>query len=210
MNIRRPKRKEYSLKSLSLIGIPSRFATMDLEDFEAETPGMIQVRIEIANCLNNIRDGEFDYGLFLYGSNGVGKTMLSCIVAKEAYLFRWFVRRVTFVDYVNAYTRMWGVKSVDERDHIEGEFYSNYKGVELLVLDEVGKEIDSKVSAPILEDLLRYREDHGLITIICTNLTIDAFEKRYGQSCVSLVKGNMIPLKISAEDLRERFFKERV
>ena len=77
------------------------------------------------------------------------------------------------------------------------------------MLEEVGKEIDSKVSAPILEDLLRYREDNGLVTIVCTNLNISLMTERYGESCISLLKGNTTPVMIECEDKRATIFKKR-
>ena len=70
------------------------------------------------------------------------------------------------------------------------------------MLEEVGKEIDSKITKPILEDLLRYREEKGLVTIICTNLTIKDLEDLYGASIMSLIKGNMTPIKITGKDRR--------
>lgn len=76
------------------------------------------------------------------------------------------------------------------------------------MLEEVGKEIDSKVSAPILEDLLRYREDNGLVTIVCTNLNISLMTERYGESCISLLKGNTTPVMIECEDKRATILKE--
>ena len=43
----------------------------------------------------------------------------------------------------------------EDRDASIDNLYQNYKNVEFLVLEEVGKEIDSKIAKPILEDLLR-------------------------------------------------------
>lgn len=197
--------------SLKLIGIPKSFRGNTLKDFDVKgkselkkVKGLVQAYIEDLD--NNFENNK---GLFLYGSNGVGKTMLSSIILKEAYRHRYTSRRSTFVEYVDKYTKVWNAKSAEEKATLEDELYTYYKAVEFLVLEEVGKEIDSKVSAPILEDLLRYREDNGLVTIVCTNLNIPLMTERYGESCISLLKGNTTPVMIECEDKRATIFKKR-
>lgn len=211
--MKRPVRtKPLSPKSLSLIGIPKSFHDKCIEDFLTyKEASLAQVRSFIMEYLESI-DHQFkdNQGLFLYGSNGVGKTFLACMIIKEAYRHRYTSRRVTFVDYINAYTRMWGAKSPEEKELLEQDFYTYLKGVEFLNLEEVGKEIDSKVAAPILEDCLRYREDNGLVTIICTNLDLPTIKERYGMSCYSLMKGNMTPILIEGKDKRREFYDDRL
>lgn len=148
-------------------------------------------------------------GLFLYGSNGVGKTFLASLIVKEAYRCRLSTKRVSFANYVDQYTRVWDAYNKDQRDELEATLYTEYKGVEVLALEEIGKEIDSKIAAPILEDLLRYREDESLVTVICTNLDIDMIEERYGYSITSLIKGNMTPILIEGKDQRGRYYVDR-
>lgn len=208
---KRPVRTVVSEDSLKLIGIPKSFRGNTLKDFDVKgkselkkVKGLVQAYIEDLD--SNFKNNK---GLFLYGSNGVGKTMLSSIILKEAYRHRYTSRRSTFVEYVDKYTKVWNAKSADEKATLEDELYTYYKAVEFLVLEEVGKEIDSKVSAPILEDLLRYREDNGLVTIVCTNLNISLMTERYGESCISLLKGNTTPVMIECEDKRATIFKKR-
>lgn len=208
---KRPIRTIVSEDSLKLIGIPKSFRGNTLKDFDVKgkselkkVKGLVQAYIEDLDS-----NFENNKGLFLYGSNGVGKTMLSSIILKEAYRHRYTSRRSTFVEYVDKYTKVWNAKSAEEKATLEDELYTYYKAVEFLVLEEVGKEIDSKVSAPILEDLLRYREDNGLVTIVCTNLNIPLMTERYGESCISLLKGNTTPVMIECEDKRATIFKKR-
>lgn len=208
---KRPVRTVVSEDSLKLIGIPKSFRGNTLKDFDVKgkselkkVKGLVQAYIEDLD--NNFENNK---GLFLYGSNGVGKTMLSSIILKEAYRHRYTSRRSTFVEYVDKYTKVWNAKSAEEKATLEDELYTYYKAVEFLVLEEVGKEIDSKVSASILEDLLRYREDNGLVTIVCTNLNIPLMTERYGESCISLLKGNTTPVMIECEDKRATIFKKR-
>lgn len=207
--MRRPNRKYLSVESLNLIGIPKKFHTSTIEDFKTYgSSDLEKVQDYIARYISHLNWKSLDEieGLCLFGSNGVGKTLLSCIIAKEAYRHRYTTRRVTFVDYMSRYTLVWSARSIEEKELAEDDLYNNYKAVEFLVLEEIGKEVDSKASAPILEDLLRYREDNGLVTIICTNLSPKDLESRYGASVASLMKGNMTPIKIEGVDKRKEYY----
>ena len=208
----RPKRERVSSSSLSLIGIPPKFHSATLSDFETfGNSGLKKVKSFMIEYAQSLCDKELKDigGIFLYGSNGVGKTMLSCLILKQAYICRYSARRATFVEYMTKYTSEWSARNTDEREAAEDALYSQYKAVEFLVLEEVGKEIDSKVAAPILEDLLRYREDKGFVTIMCSNLSPKAIKERYGESVYSLMQGNMTPIKIEGSDNRKEYFKRK-
>jgi len=199
----KPKRTVISTKSLLLMGIPIKFHSTTLSDFNTYDT-MDNVKSFVEKYMNQLAvDSLFSLrGIFFYGSNGVGKTMLSSLILKEAYACRYTARRCTFVEYISEYSSMWGCKDPDEKELREQNFYTYFKAVEFLCLEEVGKEIDSKIAIPILEDLLRYREDHGLVTIMCSNVSIKAVATKYGASVESLIKGNMIPVLLSGEDKR--------
>lgn len=199
----RPLRKTLNSKSLSLIGIPKKFHNITIEDFEAFDEELLDVKTYVEEYISDI-PARFNQnsGLLFFGSNGVGKTMLASIIAKECYRNRYSVRRVTFMEYISQYTRAWGAKTPEEKETQESLFYDNFKGVEFLVLEEVGKEIESNINVSILEDCLRYREDKGLVTIICTNLSGKNLFERYGASIESLIKGNFTPIKVVGKDRR--------
>ena len=206
----RPARESVSPKSLMMLGVPRHLADKGLDDFD--TFGCAQyeeAKAFFADYIENLRENfERCRGIYMYGSNGTGKTMLACVVVKEAYRRRYTARRTTFADYIARYTRLWSAKGLQEKEGLEEELYI-CKAAEFLVLEEVGKEIDSPVAAPILEDLARCREDRGLPTIICANLRMDSLRARYGESVHSLFKGNMVPVKMEGEDQRLRCFNER-
>lgn len=209
--MKRPIRDSISDSSLSILGIPKKFRDVTIDSFLTyKDAGLASLKKYISDYVSDIptRFTENE-GIIFLGSNGVGKTLLSCLIMKEAYRNRYSAKRVTFVEYITLYTRAWGASS-RERIEYEEELYARYKSVEFLVLEEVGKEIDSKVSAPILEDLLRYREDKGLVTIICTNLTKNNLQDKYGSSVMSLISGNMTPIVVSSQDRRASTFKSKV
>lgn len=207
--MKRPLRTVLNYKSLSIIGIPRKFHEIKIEDFNTYNNECLEevvsyVKSYILNISARFKTCE---GVFFYGANGTGKTMLSSLILKEAYKNRYSGRRLTFADYVSLYTSVWSSYN-DEKEDLKYKA-SVYKNVEFLVLEEIGKEIDSSISVPILEELLRYREDKGLVTIICTNLSPKLVTEHYGASIMSLIKGSMTPIKIETNDYRMNFFKRR-
>ena len=208
----RPVRSTINDSSLIMMGVPKRFCRKSLKDYDTfGKKSLKDVKDFVSDYLDNLLENiEDNRGICFIGSNGVGKSFLSCIILKEAYRHRYSCRRVTFSSYINAYTESWNTRNKDEKDVLESELDEKYKAVEFLVLEEIGKEIDSKVAAPILEDLLRYREDNGLVTILCTNLNTETLADRYGESCMSLLRGNTVPITIECKDKRNTAFKKRV
>lgn len=205
----RPVRDDVGKQSLVMMGVPKKFCDKTIEDFKTyRKKSLSDVKNFVVDYLNDITDNiEEGRGICFIGSNGVGKSFLSCIILKEAYRHRYSCRRVTFSSYIGAYTESWGA-SKNDRDVLEQDLLDKYKGVEFLVLEEIGKEIDSKIAKPILEDLLRYREEHGLVTLICANLTPDTLKDLYGASVCSLINGNMTVIIIDGEDRRMEVFNE--
>ena len=201
--MKRPIRKSVSPVSLSLMGVPKGYREFTIDDFKADNENLKVVKDFVEKFLDNIDTNlENGKGIFFAGSNGVGKSMLSCIILREAYRRRYTCRRTTFLEYMNAYTESWYEKNHDERDLLVRDLLDTYKGVELLILEELGKEFDSSTSKKILEDLLRYRDEHNYSTIICTNLSPVDFKEFYGASISSLINGSMTLVKIVSEDKR--------
>lgn len=197
----RPKREKISEKSLLLIGIPKYLCSKDISDFEVgDSSNLNSVKLFVKKYIMNIEEQyRKGNGIFFCGSNGVGKTMLSCIILKEAYKYRYMCRRISFSKYIDYYTNSWGYENnVEVLDE-----YETFKYCDFLVLEELGKEIDSKIAKPILEDLLRYRQESSKPTIICSNLTPEDFKEHYGNSISSLINGSMTIIKIVSKDKRK-------
>lgn len=192
----RPKRTKISKKNLVNCGVPSRLHDLYLEDLEVEDK-IKQYVLRYTEHLDKVyKEGK---GIYFFGKNGVGKTTLACMILKECYTYRYTCKRITFMDYVSLYTRAWGDSEV--KQEVEEEI-NKIKSREFLCIEEIGKENDTKVAVNVLEDLLRYREDNSLPTIICTNLSPKVIKERYGNSIYSLMRGNCVPVKVTGEDKR--------
>ena len=204
----RPLRSDLSRDSLIMMGVPKKFCNKTIKDFDTFGKKTLkQIKGFVSDYIDNLDDNvEENNGICFIGSNGVGKSFLSCIILKEMYRHRYSCRRVTFSSYISPYTESWG-STKSERDVIEQDLLDKYKGVEFLVLEEIGKEIDSKIAKPILEDLLRYREEHGLVTIICCNMNLEEFKSQYENSICSIIAGTQTIIKIVGKDRRQEVFE---
>ena len=207
----RPLRETLSPRSLMMIGVPKHLTDKGIEDFDTFGEEKYEaVKELVADYIANLDDNFNDCrGIFFYGSNGTGKSTLASFIIKEAYRRRYTAYRVTFANYIDCYTRSWSSKDLAEKEELEVDLY-RYKAAEFLALEEVGKEIESSVTAPILEDLIRYREDRQLPTIICTNLQMKNLRRMYGESVYSLLIGNTTPVKIEGKDQRQDYFNKRI
>ena len=195
----RPIRTTLSNKNLINMGVPKALLDLSLEDLDLNEKILDYVQGYIDNIDNSFK---YNKGLFLYGSNGTGKTSIASIIIKEAYKHRYTAKRMTWVDYMTLYTRAWGCNNFELKMHTE-DVIKDIKDREFLVLEEIGKEQDNKLAMTLLEDLLRHREDKGFPTIICTNLVPKSVVERYGASIESLIKGNMTPIKLVGKDNRK-------
>lgn len=195
----RPIRTTLSNKNLINMGVPKALLDLSLEDLDLNEKILDYVQGYIDNIDNSFK---YNKGLFLYGSNGTGKTSIASIIIKEAYRHRYTAKRMTWVDYMSLYTRAWGCNNFELKMHTE-DVIKDIKDREFLVLEEIGKEQDNKLAMTLLEDLLRHREDKGFPTIICTNLAPKSVVERYGASIESLIKGNMTPIKLVGKDNRK-------
>ena len=94
----RPVRETFNINSLVMMGVPRRFASMTLDDFKVDgSEDLRKVKNFVGDFITdldyNIR---MNQGIFFYGSNGVGKSMLASLILKEAY-------RRRKKDNINAY-----------------------------------------------------------------------------------------------------------
>ena len=201
--MRVPIRTAVSAKNLLYRGVPRGYIKATLSDYEIDE----DINDLFYNYLSNI---ELMYKdnicLILFGANGNGKTWLSSLIVKEAYIYRFSSFRVTLQNYIDMQFR----KDEEEiRDKLR-----KIADCDFLVIDEVGKETFAKnqFNIAVLEELLRNRDTIGKPTIICTNLPLEVdggLYTQYGKSITSLVDGNYLQVEFNGEDYRPSVTKEK-
>lgn len=203
---RGPFRTHLSEKNLSKMGVPKHLYNFTLDDMD--DLGMDERRKVIDYVKKYVENLDYAFdnniGIFFYGANGVGKSTLASLIVKEAYRRRYKAKRCTFTEYITEFSKTWNTDRAEHggEDDALGLFYHNFKAVDFLVIEELGKERESELALTTLEDLLRYREEKGLPTIICSNLSPKKVEERYAKSNFSLLRGNFQAIQLKGEDLR--------
>lgn len=197
-----PPRNSLSSTNLSRIGVPRLFFDCEVDDFVGDD----EVKGIIERYVNNIHDMFSDcVNLTFYGSNGSGKTFLTSLILKNAYYFRYTAKRITLKRYIDL-----KFMPSDQKDDAVWEEIRTVDNSEFLVVDEVGKEPNTKNDGNIsvFEELLKYREEKGFPTILCTNLTLENLKEKYGSTVHSLVTQSVC-LEMDGGDMRREVFENR-
>lgn len=123
--------------------------------------------------------------LYIHGENGRGKTHGACRVAK-AYLVR-NTRRVMnkvmcaktarFVTAQEMFARL--RQSWDRWDETEEDVFQRWSGVDLLVLDDLGKGVPSEWAAENVFRLIDSRWSNGRPMVITSQYSMDQLAERY-------------------------------
>ena len=178
---------------------------MKLWDFEVDSIDAVEVRDRIKAYVGNLKEASLKgYGLYLYGSNGVGKSMSAAIILKNA--IRMGYEHVRFIHMSEVVTMFFdGMYNKDlrreyEKDILEAEF---------LVLDEIDKAYKSNNGgfADSSYDLLfRTRANRCRPTIVTANTRKEEFlkngENLFGKSLLSLFAENMSSVMVFGQDRR--------
>jgi DNA replication protein DnaC len=193
--MKRPLRKTLNARNLAERGVPSDYFYAQLEDYKTD-PETYQLFENYMNYLEQMRKDNI--GLILYGTNGSGKTFLSSLIIKDAYMKRYTSFRITLQNYLNLQFK---------KDELSVEKKNAIIDCDFLVIDEVGKETFSENlwNITVFEEMLRHRDSIGRPTIICTNLPLeskDGLYSQYGNSIRSLIEGNYAKVEFDGEDKR--------
>jgi DNA replication protein DnaC len=125
----------------------------------------------------------------MIGSTGVGKTFMGALILKNALWYSVVSKKkyedftgyfITFKEYLDMIFRKSKEPEVAEK-------LSFIRNADVIVLDEVGAEVsNAQKGVPDfyrseMDDLLRFRSNNLLPTIMTTNLTAQTFKESYKQ-----------------------------
>jgi DNA replication protein DnaC len=200
---KRPVRRTISSKNLSYRGVPKEFHNAYIDEY----PIADEFKDLFVRYMDNLPIMfEDKVNLILYGANGAGKSYLSSLVIKDAYIKRYSAYRVTLQNYIDLHFKRHNEDVAIKLDKIAT--------AEFLVIDEVGKETFAKnqFNIIVLEELMRHRDTLGYPTIICTNLPLDSdggLYSQYGNSIKDLIEGNFVKVEFVGESNRHDVSKKK-
>lgn len=192
----------------------AQFGDLDLTGYEPDDMRHLLTYCKAVLAGKVIRAG--GVGLILQGDPGHGKTLLAGVIASRIMTCASLELLQTGEDvprrpvYFTSFSDLLAAKrelmnAVDDTDRyvdlsrittgVQGYCNDPAWNVQLLVLDDVGREHASTTgwTEHMLSDLLRTRFEHGLPTIITTNLPLDddttaSWATVYGNGTASLLK----------------------
>ncbi len=135
--------------------------------------------------------------LFLSGPPGLGKTFLSACIARTVSENGF---SVVYDTAVHVLAQFEAEKFSRDQD-AKGET-RRYLACDLLILDDLGTEMDTAVHQSALYTLLNTRLTAGRRTVISSNLTMDDVGRRYSPQIASRLQGEFRVLPFFGEDIR--------
>ncbi len=135
--------------------------------------------------------------LMFIGGTGLGKTHLSLAIVNVV------INRGYSVCYGTSQNICDDLQA-EQFGRNENTYYSKdmVLGADLLVLDDLGTEIDNQYSIAILYNIINSRILAGKPTIISTNFNIPALERRYDKRITSRITGEYVKFHLFGNDIR--------
>ncbi len=134
--------------------------------------------------------------IFMFGETGRGKTHLSLAIANVVLKKGYDVCYDSMVNFMNR---------IDE-EHFSAanstETLTRMLACDLLILDDLGTEFDTKLSRATIYNIINTRMNHTLPVIISTNLGYDEITSHYEERITSRIFGTYECLKFVGDDNR--------
>ena len=135
-------------------------------------------------------------GIFMIGGTGLGKTHLSLSIAKIV------IEKGYSAVYGSVPDLLRKIKDASfNQNDSEGDVFETLKECDLLVLDDLGAEHDSKYSISILYEILNSRINNRKPTIVSTNFSTAEIRDRYNDRIASRLL-SMKCMVFSGDDIR--------
>lgn len=149
--------------------------------------------IKYVNSLDDISMDDLN-GLFIYGSNGTGKTFIMVAIAKE--IIRRLGLPVVMVDVPEWISGFYG--SIKKRNEMIGKL----KEANVLLMDDLGAEQQTEYTIPILGELINHRWVNQRLTYFTSNLTPELIKTKIDPRIISRISGMCKFIRLTGDDRR--------
>lgn len=207
------KCREYKqqLRKIKSAGIPTDYLDKEMDDFKIDiykheqSVGMASYAKQAATgYLDRYREFEnMGKGFYFYSqTKGSGKSLLSIIISNE--LIKKYELNALYISVVNMLTEM--KHRITQKNSNVGvyDLIESCKKAEMLVLDDLGVEKATEWSEEILTQILDERMNYRRPTIITSNVSVQALEKKYSAGRIkSRIEKMTFPIPMPEESVRK-------
>ena len=179
------------------------FDTFDLSYYSGEDRANMELVFEKAKEYAESFSGIGSGSLLFFGGTGLGKTHLSVSIVKRV-IERGYYCVYTTSDKLFSDLREERFRPADDKSPSKTEKYGE---CELLVIDDLGTELNGRDIVPFLYSLLNQRINSGASTVINTNLSHKELLAVYDERIVSRLFGEFLPYRFSGKDVRMQKLK---
>jgi DNA replication protein DnaC len=166
------EKRETLIRSCQNKGIPPRFYDVTWENWIQDTE-------EKQKAFTAVKKA-WEKNLFLCGKSGTGKTHLAMCLAKDGAIYR------RLPDIFRE------VRSSFDNLKTEQAFLNHYGSVELLVIDEIGRQKYSPFEINLFFEIIDKRWSNILPTTLITNLNEKEFSQEYGTAIVDRLRPTIV------------------
>ena len=153
---------------------------------------------KIRNFCKNYAENfdEMQKSLCFYGDTGLGKTFLSSCIAKE------LIDKGKTVLYIRA-AKLFKIFEDEKFGRLSEDTDSIYN-CDMLIIDDLGTEYDSKFNISYLFELISERSISNKKMIINTNLNFAGIEKKYTKRVTSRLTEDFLMMFFYGDDIRRK------
>lgn len=137
---------------------------------ESGIPTLFSVAEPSYDMLDTLRDGG---GIYVYGVQGAGKTWMACRIAKG-----WLSRGLGDARFVSSVKLLSEIGSTYGGNGSEEQVLAKYSLCDLLVVDDLGKEVPNQWSLSKLFDIFDSRYANNRPTIVTTQFDSASLARR--------------------------------
>ena len=186
-----------------------QYRDLTLEQFEATSPGLVEAVTMVNGYIERIALARAKgLGLTFLGQSGIGKTMMASIVMGAAKNTGHKIECIELATYIDLYLEAIRGPVEDaidaDRNRRAWDHLRRIEKVHFLFVDDLGREHESASgwSNERIFDLMRYRHNRCLPTLITTNLPLPELNLRYSEGMSSHLHGSSLFVVMDGEDYR--------
>ncbi|MFJ7971726.1 ATP-binding protein [Psychrobacillus sp. NPDC096389] len=212
------KCREYKqqVRKIKSAGIPVDYLDKKMNDFKIEMYKNTEsislasfAKQAVTGYLDRYREFEkMGKGFYFYSqTKGSGKSLLSIIISNE--LIMKYDLNALYISVVDMLTEMKAKISQKNPEVGVYELIETVKKADLLVLDDLGLEKATEWSEEVLTQILDERMNYRRPTIITSNISMMALERKYPAGRIkSRIEKMTFPIRMPEESIREILSKQ--